>query len=164
VLATLATCTVEMTGGRPASGGRSEKSRFTAVDAVVGVAGVSTPPSSSAQLKLVATSDALPSSDQRWRNQVETLLADLRRNGGEVRKEITPVAGAKGGAESILLALGSSGAIAAAVTVFRAWLARSADRSIEIEGTIDGREVKLKLNGRNIDETTIRQALRLAGG
>jgi hypothetical protein len=108
------------------------------------------------------TSVALPPSDQRWRNQVDGLLSDLKRNAGEVRRDVTPVAGQKGGAEAIILALGSSGAIAAAVTVFRAWLTRSADRSIEIEGNIDGRDVKLKLNGRNIDETTIRQALKLA--
>ena len=108
------------------------------------------------------SSDALPSSDQRWRTQVDGLLSDLKRNAGEVRKEITPVPGQKGGAEAIILALGSSGAIAAAVTVFRAWLSRSADRSIEIEGSVDGRAVKLKLNGRNIDETTVRQALKLA--
>jgi len=121
-------------------------------------------PSSSAQFKLVVTSDALPSSDQRWRNQVDALLADLKRTAGEVRQEITPVNGQKGGAQAIILALGSSGAITAALAVFRAWLSRSADRSIEIEGKIDGREVKLKLTGRNIDETTIRQALKLAGG
>lgn len=116
-----------------------------------------------ATFKLVAASDALPSSDQRWRNQVENLLADLKRGAGEVRKEITPVEGKKGGAEAIILALGSSGAIAAAVAIFKAWLQRSADRSLEIEGVIDGREVKLKLTGRNVDETTVRQALQLAG-
>jgi hypothetical protein len=122
-----------------------------------------TPPSS-ARFKLVATSDAFPTSDQRWQNQVESLLTDLKRNGGDIRKEVTPVDGRKGGAVDIMVALGSSGAIAAAVTVFRAWLTRSADRSIEIEGTVDGREVKLKLTGRNIDEATLRQALKLAGG
>lgn len=122
------------------------------------------PPPSSAQLKLVLSSDALPSSDRRWLKQVDGLLAELKRNAGEVRREVTPVAGAKGGAEAIILALGSSGAIAAAVTIFRAWLTRSADRTIEIEGIVDGREVKLKLTGRNIDETTLRQALKLAGG
>src|SRR5215208_3585588 len=68
----------------------------------------STPPTS-AQFKLVMSSDALPSSDQRWRNQVDQLLGDLKRNAGEVRKEITPVDGQKGGAEAIILALGSSG-------------------------------------------------------
>ena len=121
-------------------------------------------PSATAQLKLVMSSDALPSSDQRWRNQVETLLTDLKRNAGEVRKEITPVAGQKGGAEAILLALGSSGAITAAVTVFRSWLTRAADRSIDIEGNIDGRAIKLTLTGRNIDETTVRQAFKLVSG
>ena len=122
------------------------------------------PPSSSATFKLTLTSSALPSSDQRWRNQVDGLLTDLKRNGGEVRKEVTPVDGAKGGLEAIILALGSSGAIAGAVTVFRAWLKRSDDRVIEIDGVIDGRVVKLKISGSNIDETTIRQALKAAVG
>ena len=121
---------------------------------------MATPPNS-ARFKLVVSSDALPSSDQRWRNQVDGLLADLKRTAGEVRREITPLAGQKGGAEAIILALGSSGAIAAAVTVFRAWLSRAADRSIDLEGEIDGKPVRLKLNGRNIDETTVRQALKL---
>jgi hypothetical protein len=116
----------------------------------------------SAQFKLVATSDALPSSDQRWRNQVDGLLADLKRNAGEVRREITPVPGKKGGVEEIILALGSSGAITAAIAIFRAWLARSADRSIEIEGKVGDRAVKLKLSGQNIDEKTMRLALGLA--
>lgn len=122
-----------------------------------------TPPTS-ATLKLVVSSDTLPGSDQRWRKQVDNLLADLKRNAGEVRKEITPVDGAKGGTEAIILALGSSGAITAAVAVFRAWLTRSADRTIEIDGVIDGRVVKLKLTGRNIDENTLRQMLKVAAG
>jgi hypothetical protein len=117
-----------------------------------------------ARFRLSVTSDAYPASDQRWRNQVDSLLGDLKRNAGEIRREITPVPGQKGGAEAIILALGSSGAIAAAVTVFKAWLQRSTDRSIEIDGVLDGREVKLKLSGRNIDETTLRQALKVAAG
>lgn len=110
------------------------------------------------------SSASLPTSDQRWRNQVDGLLADLKRSGGEVRKEVTPVDGAKGGLEAIILALGSSGAIAAVVPVFRAWLKRSDDRVIDIDGVIDGRVVKLKITGSNIDETTIRQALKAAVG
>lgn len=124
--------------------------------------GDSSPPV--ARFRLSVTSDAYPASDQRWRNQVDSLLGDLKRNAGEIRREITPVPGQKGGAEAIILALGSSGAIAAAVTVFKAWLQRSTDRSIEIDGVLDGREVKLKLSGRNIDETTLRQALKVAAG
>ena len=126
---------------------------------------VSSPaPSAPTELKLTLTSDALPSSDARWIKQVDALLADLKRNAGEVRKEITPVAGQKGGAQAIILALGSSGAITAAVAIFRAWLARSGDRVAEIEGVVDGRVVKLKMSGQNIDETTFRQMLKIASG
>lgn len=108
------------------------------------------------------TSTSFPSSDQRWRNQVDGLLGDLKRSAGEVRKEITPVAGQKGGTEAIILALGSSGAITAAVAIFKAWLSRSADREIDFEGTIDGREVKFKMSARNMTEATVVQAFKLA--
>jgi len=120
------------------------------------------PPPGPTELTLTVASSALPSSDQRWRNQVDGLLADLRRNGGEIRRDVTPAPGQKGGAEAIILALGSSGAIAAAVTVFKAWLARAGDRMIEIQGKVGDRPVHLKLTGQNVDEQTLRLALGLA--
>ena len=58
-----------------------------------------------AQFKLMATSAALPSNDQRWRNQVDGLLGDLKRNAGEVRREITPKPGQKGNVEAINIKL-----------------------------------------------------------
>lgn len=105
------------------------------------------------------SSETLPSSDQRWRNRVDGLLADLKRQGGEVRREITPQAGAKGGAEAIILALGSSGAIAAAVGVFQTWFNRTPDSAVEFDGQIGGKKVKFKITGRNITEETLREAL-----
>lgn len=117
-----------------------------------------------AKFTLKVSSEALPSSDARWRTQVEGLLGDLKRNGAEVTKQITPVEGAKGGTEAILLALGSSGAIAAAVRVFQLWLARSDDRVIDIDGEVEGRKVQLRITGKNISEGTLRQALKLGAG
>ncbi len=115
-----------------------------------------------AQLKLAVASDALPANDRRWLNQVDGLLADLKRNGAEVQRKVTPVPGQKGGVEEIILALGSSGAIAATISIFKAWLARAGDRTIELDGQIGDRPVHLKLTGTNVDEKTLRLALGLA--
>ncbi len=117
-------------------------------------------PSTAAKFELTITSSALPANDPRWRSHVDSLLADLRRSGGEVRREVTPVTGTKGGLETIILALGSSGAIAAAVTVFRAWLARSKDGSIKFNGEIDGKKVEFTLEGKNVTEATLQQVLK----
>lgn len=122
----------------------------------------SSPPSPALELQLAPTSSALPSSDQRWQNQVAQLLNDLRRNAGEVRKEITPVPGQKGGAEAIILALGTSGAITAAVAIFKAWLGRSGDRVITLKGKIGERAFEVELTGSNISESTVLATLGLA--
>jgi hypothetical protein len=45
-----------------------------------------------------------------------------------VAKTTTPQPGTKGGTETIILALGSSGALLAAVEVFKAWLGRDRER------------------------------------
>lgn len=121
-----------------------------------------TPPSSAIELQLAPTSSAYPSSDQRWQNQVAQLLNDLRRNAGEVRKEITPVPGQKGGAEAIILALGTSGAITAAVAIFKAWLGRASDRAIRMKAKVGDRTVEIELSGANISEATLRAALGMA--
>lgn len=122
----------------------------------------SSPPSPALELQLAPASTALPTSDQRWQNQVAQLLNDLRRGAGEVRKEITPVPGQKGGAEAIILALGTSGALTAAVTIFKAWLGRAADRTIKMKARVGDRVVEVELSGTNISESTLRSALGLA--
>lgn len=124
------------------------------------VNGSSPPPA--LELQLAPSSSAFPTSDQRWQNQVAQLLNDLRRNAGEVRKEITPVPGQKGGAEAIILALGTSGALTATVAIFKAWLGRATDRAIRMKAKVGDRTVEIELSGSNISEATLRAALGLA--
>lgn len=121
----------------------------------------STPPDS-ATFKLTVTNDGFASGDERWAARVDSLLDDLRESGGHVRKEVTPVAGQKGGIEEIILALGSSGAIAGAVAVFKIWFKRAPESAINIDGTIGRKKVKLRITGKNIDDATIREALKVA--
>lgn len=122
----------------------------------------SLPPPPVLELQLAPSSTAFSSSDLRWQKQVAQLLNDLRRGAGEVRREITPVPGQKGGAEAIILALGTSGAFTAAVAIFRAWLGRATDSAIQMTAKVGDRTVEINLTGTNISEATLRAALGLA--
>ncbi len=124
----------------------------------------SSPSPAALELQLSPASSALPTGDQRWQAQVAQLLNELRRNAVEVRKEITPVPGQKGGVEAIILALGTSGALTGAVAVFRAWLGRSADRAIKLKAKVGDRVVEIELSGSNVSESTLRAALGMATG
>jgi hypothetical protein len=122
---------------------------------------MSTSPAAS-EFSLQPLSAAYDANDERWLNQVQGLLASLQTNVGPVRKEITPVAGQKGGLVEIIVALGSAGAITAAVEVFKAWLGRDGTRSIEISTTAGGQKKKIKVTGQNISKELLAEALQQA--
>ena len=84
------------------------------------------------RLAVEATSDLYDSNDQRWMDQVATLHEALRQSAGDVSLEMTPTEGHKGGAEAIILALGSAGAIKAAFELFKAFINRDRGRKIKV--------------------------------
>lgn len=91
-------------------------------------------------LRFTVASDLYDANDERWEAQVQGLLDDLKANAGPVSKETSAEAGTKGGAETIILALGTAGAINAAVTIFKAWLG-SRGRRVQVGNvvvTVDG--------------------------
>ena len=98
--------------------------------------------------------------DDRWIEQKNQLLDDLRRDAGQVRTQHgSPEAGAKGDVASIILALGSAGAITAAVQVFRAWLSRDRNRSLVFTSTIDGKTETREITVNNVSEKTFRELI-----
>ncbi|MGW1406409.1 effector-associated constant component EACC1 [Streptomyces sp. NPDC002403] len=102
--------------------------------------------------------------DQPWHDQVAGLHASLREEVGAVLRRRVPEPGQKGAVEATLLALGSSGALTAAVACFRAWLARDKSRTLTVtwtDGT--GAEQRLHVTGDNIDQASF-QALTEALG
>ena len=107
-------------------------------------------------------SDAYDPSDDRWLTQVQSLLTSVQMNVGPVRKDVTPVPGQKGGVVEIIVALGSAGALTAAVEVFKAWLSRDGTRSIEISTTTGGQKKKIKVTGQNISKELLAEALQQA--
>ncbi|AEM84200.1 effector-associated constant component EACC1 [Streptomyces violaceusniger] len=97
--------------------------------------------------------------DQRWLDQVATLHAALRGEAGTISRRGVPEPGAKGAVEAVILALGSSGALTAAVACFRTWLARDKTRALTVTWTDDqGAEQTLTVTGNNVDQASF-QAL-----
>jgi|SRR6266566_1759601 len=79
--------------------------------------------------------------DDGWRDQVATLYADLDASFDTIRRA-RPVEGAKGGADQLILALGSAGVFTAVVECLRAWLGRDRDRRIDVRGSKTARSAR----------------------
>jgi Effector Associated Constant Component 1 len=122
------------------------------------------PQAAGSRLELVVEprSQRFDEADSRWGEQVGALYRELRQELGDVRREREPVAGAKGATTDIILALGSSGAITAAVTMFKAWLARDKTRALELEWTEGGQSRKLSIRGTDVEEDTFDELVRAA--
>src|SRR5262247_2747249 len=99
--------------------------------------------------------------DDRWRDQVATLYADLHGQVDTVRRA-RPVEGAKGAIDQVIIALGSAGAFQAVVDCFRAWLGRDRDRRIDIRWDENGVERSVTLTGEAVDVGTIREIAKAA--
>lgn len=98
------------------------------------------------------TSKYTPDSPQ-WRREVADLHNELHRGTGAVQEASIPVPGTKGGFVDVVLALGTSGALVAAVEIFRAWLGRDKTRELTVVWTDeDGKEKRFTVTGKHIDQ------------
>jgi hypothetical protein len=95
--------------------------------------------------------------DQRWLDQVTQLVEDLSRDVGDVRVERIPEASSKGGADVIILALGSAGAFTALVDVLRLWLGRDHERAVTMTWDEGGRSRRVTVQADSIDNATLRE-------
>ena len=112
------------------------------------------------KLQIMAESEKFDPSDARWIQQVHSLVADLQADVGKVQKEVVPVKGHKGGIEIIILALGSAGAITAAVEIFKAWLGRDQTRSLQLSTIIEGKEKTVVVTGKGMSKDTIKELMQ----
>jgi hypothetical protein len=102
--------------------------------------------------------------DQRWRDQVAALHAMLSEEAGAVSLRRVARRGAKGALDSAILALGSSGALTAAVACFRAWLKRDKTRTLTVTWTDEaGAEHRATVTGDNLDETSFQALVQAIG-
>jgi hypothetical protein len=107
-------------------------------------------------------SDRFDPDDPRWSRQVTDLCRTVRTEIGGFRREVSAVEGSKGGVETLILALGSAGAISGAVEAFRAWLGRSQDRSLTITADVNGQTRSFTVTGTGMTADDVRRFMEEA--
>jgi hypothetical protein len=109
------------------------------------------------EVRIEPLSDRYDPLDERWQDQARGLYVALKEEVGGVRKEAERAEGTKGGAEAIILALGSSGAFVAALEAFRAWLGRDRGRKLVISYEEGGQKKQLEVSGDGMDRATFQE-------
>ena len=113
-------------------------------------------------VRLRASSERYDDDDARWREQVTLLVGALRHELGTVEVVSEPEPGSKGGAEAIILALGSAGAFSVALEVFRAWLGRERTRSLSITLDRAGVQQQFTVRATHVDRDGFRELTEFA--
>lgn len=113
------------------------------------------------ELVVEPRSDDYDAADDRWRAQVGTLHEELAAQVDTFQRG-RAASGTKGTVDEVILALGSSGALTAAVECFRAWLQRDKSRSIDVRWDEDGVERHVTFSGDNVDAATVKEIARAA--
>ncbi len=108
------------------------------------------------ELVIQPRSEKYDPEDDRWREQMSDFFLSLDKEVGDVRREIVPVEGTKGGAASIILALGSAGAFTVTLDYFRAWLNRDKSRRLDISWSVGGQQETITASGDAIDQSTMK--------
>jgi hypothetical protein len=114
------------------------------------------------EIVVLPGSDRYDVSDERWSDQVAALYDQLRRDGGSLRTKETSIPGQKGAASEVILALGSSGALTAAVAIFRAWLARDQSRSLTLSWSDGEKHSSVCVQAEDLDEDAFEEIARAA--
>ncbi|MFB9659066.1 hypothetical protein ACFQS3_13310 [Glycomyces mayteni] len=116
-------------------------------------------------VEITASTGKYADDSPQWRSELGALYRELESRAGRVAlRSGETQEGHRGTTEAVIIALGSSGAITAAVTCFRLWLDRDKTRTLDVEWT-DPDETRhhLRLTGENIDRQSF-QALAEAIG
>jgi len=100
--------------------------------------------------------------DDRWIEQVNDLLEDCKREAGDIRTEVTPEEGQKGGFEEIFLLLDSSQAIGHAFDIFKAWVMRDRTRSLKIKINVGDEVKEIEMSGKGFKKEDLEKYMLLA--
>jgi hypothetical protein len=114
------------------------------------------------EILLEPKSEDYDPSDDRWMEQVGELYDGLQSEAGDVRKEVTAQEGQKGGFESVIMALGSAGALTAAVDVFRAWLARDRTRTVKLSIKVNDQIQEFEFSGSGMNKEQLNSFVEIA--
>lgn len=104
-------------------------------------------------LRVAPAEDEWGGKTDKWRSDAHELKQVLDVHLGEAVRPPTPNERHKGiDVLAVIVALGSSGALTAAVEAFRVWLGRKPDRrKLVVTYEVDGRENSLTVDAENVD-------------
>jgi hypothetical protein len=115
---------------------------------------------STIEVLLVPEDLELTVGDAQWGPQMWSLTRQLRSHDVFVReRSAPPTAGDKGAGSEIIVALGSSGAIAAAIGVVHGWLNQRSTRKVSLTIEEDGRKQVVELRADGLSDESARAAL-----
>jgi membrane-associated two-gene conflict system component 1 (EACC1) len=104
-------------------------------------------------LVLEPSSERFDVLDDPWLRQVAVLIADLRREIGDVHQAQEPRPGTKGvELGSIVVTLASASAFGAVAQVVKAFIERDRGRSIRVAWHESGMSREVEIRGSNLDE------------
>jgi hypothetical protein len=112
------------------------------------------------KVALAASDEDYDPDDPGWRQQLGTLHRALVDAEIDIHLRAQPVDGDKGGVTELVLTLGTSGAISAAVTVLQTWLSRERRRQVTV--TIDDGNhpvTTYTVDGTSASDTTIKEIM-----
>jgi len=92
--------------------------------------------------------------DERWLQQVNAFVQELRDHTNSVSNRSTTVPNTKGTVESIIMSLGSAGALTASIEFFKAWLGRDKTRNIKVLFGDEGNLQSIELTSTSINDGT----------
>jgi hypothetical protein len=111
------------------------------------------------EVALAASDEDYDPDDPGWRQQLGTLHRALVDAEVDIHLRDQPVEGEKGGVTELVLTLGTSGAISAAVAVLQSWLSRERRRQVVVTVDDGTRPVTYTVDGTSASDTTIKEIM-----
>jgi len=113
------------------------------------------------EVRLEPQSGRFDVDDDRWLDQVNGLVSELRAGVDGVAARRSPTPGTKGGFEAIILSVMSAGSLTAVVELVRSWLVRDRSRSLKVSWTEGGALQSMELSGSELDNDRFDDLVRV---
>jgi hypothetical protein len=112
------------------------------------------------ELRLEPLSGRFDMHDDRWLDQVDGLVGELRDQAGNVATRRTAEPGTKGGIDAIVIPVVSAGGLTAVIELVRSWLTRDRTRSLKVSWSDRGAVESIELSGAEVENTQFDDLLR----
>ena len=103
------------------------------------------------ELRLEPLSGRFEMDDERWLDQVDGLVGELRAGADKVTTRRTAAPGAKGAIDAIVIPVISAGGLTAVVELVRSWLNRDRTRSLKVSWSDSGSVESIELSGADVE-------------